>query len=363
MALGPSRRHNRCAVDSASSHLAISDGCPSTPACKHGHASRMPGYLRSSDDKLKSSRRRVPFIAWMVSISVYCCTMFMRMGTYRALRQQVYGGAFSHPRRLQEPEKPTTAEKYLTAQSSQTQGDSSLMNQVHGIEADDESDDEYEESSDESYVEKIVHVVSTRFMQGQSDLIELGLARLALFQSFCLPSMLNQSNTNFIWIIRADPGLHPTIVASLAQLLKGKPNFVLLGSNANPEGFGRPRGPFNDFVMDAPIWSGNITLVEEAYRKSSDGSAYLLETRLDADDGLNTQFIETIQAEATSHFAAADAANVLETHVWRLWCSHSFLEWHPLDPFPNTAPEIVAAETIPSEGGYLVLFFSDNGVW
>ena len=76
---------------------------------------------------------------------------------------------------------------------------------------------------------ELVHVVETRFMQEQYSLLELGLARLALFESFCLPSMLTQSNGNFLWILRADPKLHPLIVKRMQELLKGKPNFILMG--------------------------------------------------------------------------------------------------------------------------------------
>ena len=76
---------------------------------------------------------------------------------------------------------------------------------------------------------ELVHVVETRFMQEQYSLLELGLARLALFESFCLPSMLTQTNGNFLWIIRADPKLHPLIVKRMQEVLKGKPNFILMG--------------------------------------------------------------------------------------------------------------------------------------
>ena len=76
---------------------------------------------------------------------------------------------------------------------------------------------------------ELVHVIETRFMQEQYSLLELGLARLALFESFCLPSILTQTNGNFLWIIRADPNLHPLIVKRMQELLKGKPNFILMG--------------------------------------------------------------------------------------------------------------------------------------
>eukprot|EP00578_Thalassiosira_sp_NH16_P017051 CAMPEP_0181126456 /NCGR_PEP_ID=MMETSP1071-20121207/27644_1 /TAXON_ID=35127 /ORGANISM="Thalassiosira sp., Strain NH16" /LENGTH=380 /DNA_ID=CAMNT_0023212069 /DNA_START=586 /DNA_END=1725 /DNA_ORIENTATION=- len=214
-------------------------------------------------------------------------------------------------------------------------------------------------SEEHKYIDlDIVHVVETRFMQRQSRLLELGFARLALFEAFCLPSMLSQTNSNFLWIIRADPSLHPSIVSRMQQLLQGKPNFILMGSNNNPEGFSRSNGSFHHFLRAgpradiAPVWSGNISLVEEAYEKSAAG-AILLETRLDADDGIHMRFIEVVQAQALLDLHSDNDVN----GTWQLWCIDSKIEWHPLNPFPET-PDIVSANEKMSEG-YLVLY-SDN---
>ena len=38
----------------------------------------------------------------------------------------------------------------------------------------------------------IIHIVTSRFMQGQADLIHLTKARLELFEAICMPSMIGQ---------------------------------------------------------------------------------------------------------------------------------------------------------------------------
>lgn len=210
---------------------------------------------------------------------------------------------------------------------------------------------------------ELIHVVETRFMQQQSSLLELGMARLALFEAFCLPSMLSQTSSNFLWIIRADPKLHPSIVKRLQDLLKGRDNFILIGSNNNPEGFGRDGSSLSSFLqadskidnITAPVvWSGNITLVEEAYKYSSSRSSILLETRLDSDDGLHSQFIEYVQNDAVNNLFSED----IDKKPWRLWCIDSRIEFHPWSPWDPSTPEILEAKTneISPQEGYLVLF-------
>jgi hypothetical protein len=49
----------------------------------------------------------------------------------------------------------------------------------------------------------VVHVIQTRFQQHQPDLVHLGRARLALFKTFCLRTVSQQTSGQFLWIIRA----------------------------------------------------------------------------------------------------------------------------------------------------------------
>lgn len=205
---------------------------------------------------------------------------------------------------------------------------------------------------------ELVHVVQTRFMQHQPDLLQLGQARLDLFETFCLPSMKSQTNKEFLWIIRTDPDLHPSLLSKLISLLRNNQNYILLGSNYNPEGFGRAESDsFGQFLradskspdMSARVLSGNITLVQEAFEKSNEG-AILLETRLDADDGLHRDFVKTVQYEARH-------LKVDGSGLWRIWCINYNIEWHPLNPFPASS-EINSTH----HEGYLVMY-SDPNIW
>lgn len=205
---------------------------------------------------------------------------------------------------------------------------------------------------------ELVHVVQTRFMQHQPDLLQLGQARLDLFETFCLPSMKSQTNKNFLWIIRTDPDLHPSLLSKLISLLGNNQNYILLGSNYNPEGFGRAESDsFGAFLradskspdMSAQVLSGNITLIQEAFEKSNKG-AILLETRLDADDGLHRDFVKTVQFEA--RHLTVDGSG-----LWRIWCINYNIEWHPLNPFPASSEN---NSTRPE--GYLVMY-SDPNIW
>lgn len=97
-----------------------------------------------------------------------------------------------------------------------------------------------------------------------------------------------------------------------------------MGSNNNPEGFGRTGILFDHFLSNAPIWSGSMSLLEEAYQKSVLGSI-LLEICLDTDDGVHRQFIETIQEHTLRGLQSGNLIRAND-NVWKLWCINSKIE-------------------------------------
>ena len=192
----------------------------------------------------------------------------------------------------------------------------------------------------------MIHIVNTRFMQEQGYLKELGKARLLLFQTVCLPSMVHQSTQNFIWIVKTDPKLDPSILRQLQRLLLPYPNFYLVGSNNNylirstvpiikpnngttatpikirndgeeieeEEGYDiyedvdedpkigvawRDGGEGYD-LLQSKIYSGNLTHLYQAMALRH--RLPILETRLDADDGLHQQYLQYVQAVAYQRF-------------------------------------------------------------
>jgi Putative rhamnosyl transferase len=173
----------------------------------------------------------------------------------------------------------------------------------------------------------IIHIVKTRFMQEQGNLTALGLARLALFRVFCLPTMQHQSTQNFLWIIKVDPSLDESI---LRELTGGMPmNAYVVASNANfrvnenfPGGWRDGAEPLD--ISRSRVYTGNRTLLEAAMALQD--RFPVLETRLDADDGLHRQFLETVQTIALRQ---------LDRHprmTWMYWCSRRHMEWHWMDP-------------------------------
>ena len=342
MKIGPFRRPTSRLSLVQNSSPPSSVKCPVTPTSKHRDGTRRSGSEHSICKRVLALCRRIPLAVWFIFITMYCSIMYIRMDAYRGPRQIEN----DPPHRLLN--SPTLARSQTTIDEqnplpTRTDDVRSELVRAHSM----------------PQVAEIVHVVETRFMQRQSRLLELGFARLALFEAFCLPSMMAQTNKNFVWIIRADPELHPSLVFRLQQLLEDRPNFILIGSNDNPEGFGRPKIPFQSFLRadnnSTTVWSGDLSLAEEAYAMSAAG-AVLLETRLDSDDGIHINFIQMVQDEARKNLLI-DNNNQTSDH-WRLWCIESRIEWHPLNPFPET-PEILASnETFPD--GYLI-YYSEKG--
>jgi hypothetical protein len=152
----------------------------------------------------------------------------------------------------------------------------------------------------------VVHIFHTRFMQHQPALLELGKARLLLFELFCLPTMVHQTSQNFVWIIRTDPALHVVLRQQLIHLVQPFDNIMLVANLDNP--FGNFRNwNSNMNINDANetqaaefqpdhVWSGSIHLFQHQHHKAQDH--VLIETRLDADDGLHVEFVQSVQEQA-----------------------------------------------------------------
>ena len=222
--------------------------------------------------------------------------------------------------------------------------------------AHEEDDNEIEEEDEGSGLIEIVHIVYTRFMQFQPDLIELGRARLETFRTFCLPSMVHQTSSNYLWIIHADPDLNPEIKGALIDMVSPYSNFLLVGSNSFPSNFRKTA--VADLLSDPSkqLWSGDIRLARMGYEASLKWP--VLETRLDADDGLHNYFVELVQKEAVLSLGEKCGAineegghqidherlpvqerqqlsTLVEQGQWKMYCAFTSMEWQPLNPFPH----------------------------
>lgn len=186
----------------------------------------------------------------------------------------------------------------------------------------------------------LIHIVNSRFQQHAHNLSAIGAARLELFETFCLPSIIHQTiqpnvtkddddksqKYRFLWILKIDPNLDITLRTRMIKLLKPYPNFFLVGSNNN---FGASYGTgiepgswrgghagddllFGNVTSNLTglalkthgttyIYTGDISMLQFAHAHRSD--KIILETRVDADDGLPTHYLEEIQSSAIKHLS------------------------------------------------------------
>ncbi|KAL7542436.1 hypothetical protein ACHAWF_007175 [Thalassiosira exigua] len=222
-------------------------------------------------------------------------------------------------------------------------------------------------------------------MQMQPNLVQLAEARLRLFKTICLPSILHQTAWGrFLWIIRTDPELDAGIKEKFATMLEEagalamkddngeeKALTYLIGSNDNyivsqSTVVSPDIRPFDylDMLSNAlsdpeSIFAGKVSgvqqLFDETSRRRGAADDVVMWTRLDADDGLNVNFMEYVQREAVRYFLPArygkdilsqlpknylddDVANrTLVDNVyippkWTYWCSGRNIEWFLTDP-------------------------------
>jgi Putative rhamnosyl transferase len=160
-------------------------------------------------------------------------------------------------------------------------------------------------------------------MQQQPHLIDLGLARLKIFEHFCLPTIVQQTSQDFVWIIRTDPELDERLKQPLLELLRDYPNYFVVASNVNPEGF-RHIQSMSD-ITEASVWVGDLKQLRNFHAAAQ--SRIVLESRLDADDGLHTSFVDYMQRTAPVY--------IPHPYSWTIWCASKHLEWHYSSPFSS----------------------------
>jgi len=176
----------------------------------------------------------------------------------------------------------------------------------------------------------VVHVVHTRFMQHQAKLLNLGKARIDLFQTFTVPSMRHQTTQDYLWIIWTDPNLDKHLLYGLMEELKDFPNAVVVGNlEIVTQDFRQSMNGLmledNEKLIDPKtvLWGSRLLLIDY-YKKSK--SRVLLETRLDADDALSHDFLETVQREAATSISQTDTTD------YRVWCANRFMDWRYYEP-------------------------------
>ena len=171
----------------------------------------------------------------------------------------------------------------------------------------------------------IVHILTTRFMQLQPNLLHLGKARLDLFRTFTLPSVVAQTTADFLWMIFTDPDLHPTLRRELVDMVAPYPNIVVLGTNKSFKDF-RTTGWM--MGLENHVMSGDWKTVLD-YREAAK-THILLETRIDADDSIFVDLIKSLQLQTVDTMMRRPLAtngDGITKKEFCVMCTESHLEW------------------------------------
>lgn len=161
------------------------------------------------------------------------------------------------------------------------------------------------------------HFVITQFnllqfplgVDGNENWVNWTRRRIKLFQEFCLPSLLQQSNRNFIWLIyfdRKTPKEFNYLFQQLAQYDFVKPMFA--------DGF---NGFMQTYLHDIKSLSGNAD--------------WILTSRIDNDDSYHKDAVDVFQkhfVESDEHLISLASGYTLNTENYNL-----AQYYYPMSPF------------------------------
>lgn len=183
----------------------------------------------------------------------------------------------------------------------------------------------------------IVHVLHSRFMQLQPDLIELGQARVELFKTFTLKSYHEQSTQEFLWLIFTDPKLSPKILDEMKALLDYDKNVLILGMNTE----------FRDFrdvkwmEKIEKVHHGDIQMLFDYHLVAQ--NHVFMETRIDMDDSFYHDFMRQVQGvvaqslvKTASHYKY-DLSKYASTPEFRVLCPEYHMEWGYFNPWDSSS--------------------------
>jgi hypothetical protein len=110
-------------------------------------------------------------------------------------------------------------------------------------------------------------------------------------------------------------------------------------------------------LLKSKIYTGNITRLHAAIALREERP--VLETRLDADDGLYRHYIQYIQEVALDRFKSYEEIDDrISTPNWLYWCSRRHIEWHSDTDGSLSKPQ--AANVGDAEVGYMNVIQHDK---
>lgn len=230
----------------------------------------------------------------------------------------------------------------------------------------------------------ILHTITSRFMVGQPHQSILAKARYQLLETFCWPTLQHQTRRNFFWLLLVDPGLDAEVLQNIRTLLqettihnkKDNTNnlayYMVMTNNTvwAADGVGVPgvnsygvglqelgreyragrveitTGDTTHLLRALDQIEGRTTTKSSTSTPSPSPLILLIETLLDADDGLHSHGVEWIQEVAVQHanrqlelMGRHRRPNISLNHTWWLMCGTDHIEWHNRDIFQLTQKE------------------------
>jgi hypothetical protein len=222
---------------------------------------------------------------------------------------------------------------------------------------------ELQASVSDTWPYPFVHILNTRFQQQQANLTSLGKARLILFETFCLNSILGQTvlhgenRTPFLWIIKVDPELPEDLLSDLIALV-GPYDFIYVAASNVNFGVGQREGGWRggeagSDVIASKLYTGNVTLLLQAH--SARATRAVLETRVDADDGLNVEYIKILQAQASKKLKWTSNQSESHRQKWIYWCALRHIDWSPTPPVDGVNQHNELGVFVPNKSPHLCI--------
>lgn len=134
--------------------------------------------------------------------------------------------------------------------------------------------------------------------------------RLTLFVNYCFPSVINQTNQNFEWLLYFDVSTNAIHRKKIEEIIENYTNIKIF------------------FIDGMPVFNESIL----NYVKKNSSSEYLITSRIDNDDCIHKDFINEIQ----KHFNRQDFLAIDNIEGYTLQIEPSFIlgkKEHIFNPF------------------------------
>ena len=183
----------------------------------------------------------------------------------------------------------------------------------------------------------------------------------------------------FLWIIKIDPNLDKSVLHELQQVLEPVKHFtIVVGSNTNfgigVKAGGWRGGEAGQDILDAFDNGYNyFPANEDAYqiiRRAHEARNHrvVLETRIDADDGVNVEYFATLHDVAIRHLVDPAISEYVEnpkeedddessedeqpppnlgTAKWLYWCPNTHVQWNPSSSSTSDTPGLLQVFQMP----------------